>query len=78
MKKTIEIKYYDVTLTVTGEYEEAEKEVMYGEDGCGQRGYPSTFEILKVETESGDDITGIFFDFQKEDIIELVLINLEN
>jgi hypothetical protein len=77
MKTTTEIKYYDVPLIITGNYEKSEKEIRYDNNLEGYKGSPSSFELLKVETLSGDDITGIFFDFQREDIIELVLINLE-
>lgn len=77
MKKETVINYLGTLLTITGEYIPAEKGVMYNTDMCGDRSYPSDFQISKVETKSGDDITRIFYDLQLEDMSELCLINLE-
>lgn len=78
MNKETIINYLGIDLTVVGKYEPEEKQYMYESDLGGYKGYPAQFEITKVITESGDDILGIFMDFQREDIIELALINLEN
>jgi len=77
MKKETVINYLGVQLTITGEYIPAEKGVMYDSDMCGERSHPSDFQISKVETKSGDDITRIFYDGQLEDMSDLCLINLE-
>jgi hypothetical protein len=78
MKKTTEIKYYDIPLIVTGNYEASEKEQRYDNNLEGYKGSPSSFELLKVETLSGDDITKIFYEEMIIDIEKLALDNLEN
>lgn len=77
MKKETTIEYLGTLLTVSGEYEPAEKEVRYYGDMSGQPASPAQFEITKVLTESGDNIFGIFYEEQLYELEELALINLE-
>ncbi len=77
MKKTTTIKYMEVELLCTGEYHESEKEQRYDNNLEGYKGTPSSFELLKVETVSGDDITGIFYEDMLSDLERLALDNLE-
>ena len=77
MKTTTEITYLGTLLICTGEYTTAEQGVMWDVDLAGSPDEPATFEIDKIETEGGDNITGIFYDCQLEDIQELCKNNLE-
>lgn len=43
----------------------------------GYGGAPAEFTIEKVFTESGDDIFGIFYDGQLEQLEEMCLTNIE-
>lgn len=77
--KTTQIEYLNNKLIITGNYEEEESQVMYDSDMAGYEGYPATFEILKIETESGDDITDLIWHESDLEAIELLCLdNLDN
>ncbi len=76
MKETT-IDYYGIKLTCVGDYQPEEYQVRYFSDGSGYPGNPSEFTIEKVLTESGDDIFGIFYDEQLEQLEEMCLTNIE-
>lgn len=73
--KTMEITYLSTNLICTGEYTEAESQVMYDSNMEGYEGNDSTFEIIKVETVSGDDITNLI---HQDDLESIGLLCLEN
>ena len=77
MKKTVEITYLDVQLTIEGWFQPEEKEVLYDSNMEGYPGCSATFTIEKVLTESGDDIFGIFYDGQLDELKEMCLTNIE-
>lgn len=75
--KEITIDYYGISLTCVGDYQPEEAEVRYYSDMSGYGGAPAEFTIEKVLTESGDDIFGIFYDEQLEQLEEMCLTNIE-
>lgn len=77
MKIETEINYLGVLLTIEADYQPEEPEVKYYSDGTGYPGCSAEFEIHRILTESGDDILGIFYESQLEDIEQLCFINLE-
>lgn len=73
--KTTQIEYLNNTLIITGNYEEAEPQVMYDSDMGGYEGCSATFEILKIETEEGSDITNLIWHESDLEAIELLCLD---
>jgi hypothetical protein len=76
MKTTVTINYNTITLDIKGNYTQAVDGVMYDSDLSGTKDEPSEFEIIKIETEEGSDITELFLDSQLDEITELCLEEL--
>ena len=75
---TTQIEYLGVQIVCTGNYELFKQGQMYDVDGLGQPDYPATFEILKIETEEGSDITDLIRHERDLETIELLCLdNLE-
>lgn len=73
--KTMEITYLSTNLICMGEYTEAEPQAMYDSNMEGYEGSDSTFEIIKVETVSGDDVTNLI---HQDDLESIGLLCLES
>lgn len=54
MQQSVILDFVTFKLEVTGYYTPEEKEVRYYKDGSGHPGYPSEFEIEKVNLVEGD------------------------
>lgn len=68
MKKEVQIEFLETQIICFGEYTEAEPQIMYDSDMSGYPGSEATFEVYKVESLSGDNITNLLHDNYLESI----------
>lgn len=74
---TVDVNIYDVTLTVSGDYEPGEDMVMYDDNMEGYPGSSPEFDLETVEIE-GINIIDLLNDRVIELIKEQVIENQEN
>jgi hypothetical protein len=74
---TVDVNIYDVTLTVSGDYEPEEPRELYDDNMEGYPGSGAEFDIQSIELE-GINIIDLLSDIVIELIREKVIENQEN